>query len=109
MDLSYANSLLVVLICSVFLVRNSRADEELDAVKSWMPKPYQDRKIMQMVEQQLLKLFGFKRKANPRKTLRVPDHMWTMYRKWNGEVHDDTDKLANVVRIIHHEGKLPWY
>jgi len=103
MDLSYVNRLAIAFIWTVCVVRNSLADEELEAVKSWMPRPYQDRKIMRMVEQQLLKLFGFKKKANPRKTLHVPDHIWTMYRKWNGEAYDDTDKLTNIVRVLHHD------
>ena len=106
MDLGYINRLVIASIWAVFLLRYSLADEELEAVKNWMPKPYQDRKIMQLVEQQLMKLFGFKRKVDPRKTLHIPDHMWDMYRKWNGEIHDDTDKLTNIVRIIHHDGEL---
>lgn len=109
MDLGYVNRLAIASIWAVILLRYSFANEELENVKNWMPKPYQDRKIMRMVEQQLMKLFGFKKKVDPRKTLHIPDHMWNMYRRWNGEIHDDTDKLANVVRIIHHDGELYYF
>ena len=106
MDLCYTARLAIAFMWTLCVTRYSLANDELENVKSWMPRPHKDRKIMEMVEQQLLKLFGFKRKANPRETLHVPEHMWTMYRKWSGELHDDTDKLSNVVRVIHHDGEL---
>lgn len=106
MDVGNMVRLVIAFLWTLCVAKCSPANDELDTVKGWMPRPYHDRKIMQLVEEQLMKLFGLNRKVNPRETLHVPDHMWTMYRKWSGEIHDDTDKEANVVRIVHHDGEF---
>ena len=106
MDLCNMARLWIALVWALNFVRLSLSDGEAEAVKSWMPRPHRNRAMMQKVEKQLMRLFGFKRKVNPRETLHIPEHMWTMYRKWSGELHDDTDKMSNVFRILHHDGEF---
>ena len=96
---------MLVFFWMVLVVRSVYADDEVENIKEWMPRPHQDRKILQLVEKQLLKLFGMKRKVNPREGLHIPEHIWNIFRKWNGELHDDTDEKINVVRMLHHDGK----
>ena len=64
-----------------------------------------DPKTLDLVEKQLLKLLGMKRKAVPRDHMHVPEYMREFFRKWNGETRDDSDPMTNVVRAIHHVGK----
>eukprot|EP00795_Rhopilema_esculentum_P003070 gene3070-1355_t len=103
MDRTWMARLTIVVAAAISVLGQSQAGDELLAVKNMMPRPHQERKIKEYVEKQLSALFGFSKKVVPRNTLHVPDHLWTMYRKWNGEVHDDTDKMTNVVRILHHD------
>ncbi len=65
-----------------------------------------DSVTMGLVEKQLLALFGLKKRVAPRKHLHVPKLMHDVYKKWNGEVPDDTDPMINTVRALHHHGEL---
>eukprot|EP00794_Sanderia_malayensis_P020187 gene20187-22162_t len=61
-----------------------------------------DAKTLELVDKQLLALFGLKKKVQPRKHLSVPEFILNAYKKWNGDVHDDTDPMTNTIRALHH-------
>ena len=68
-----------------------------------------DKKLLAVVEASFLKFMGLKKrpKKHRKKTIKVPPHLWKIYRKWaNRAYKDSVKKNSDTARVIHHSGML---
>ena len=68
-----------------------------------------NKKLLAVVEASFLKFMGLKKrpKKHRKKTIKVPPHLWKIYRKWSDRAYKDSVKQnSDTARVIHHSGML---
>ena len=68
-----------------------------------------DKKLLAVVEASFLKFMGLSKKPNKhlKKKVKVPAHLWKIYRKWSNDDYDDNDKKnSDTARVVYHSGKF---
>ncbi len=98
-------SCLSLVFVALFVVEFTWALPRFGTREESVPTKNLDPKTLALVEKQLLALFGLKKRVPPREHFHVPEFMKETFKKWNGEAHDDTDPMTNIIRALHHDGK----
>lgn len=68
-----------------------------------------DKKLLAVVEASFLKFMGLKKrpKKHRKKKIKVPPHLWKIYRKWSDRAYEDSvKKNSDSARVIHNSGML---